>query len=52
MFQIILLLKKIFNKSTYNQHIIYFETKEKKKFPSKNIDLGPNEVNSGLTTLE
>jgi hypothetical protein len=52
MFQIIILLKKIFNKSNYKQNIIYFETKEKKKFPNKNIVLGPNEVNSGLTFLE
>jgi len=52
MFQIIILLKKIFNKLDYHQHIIYFETNEKKEFPSKNIELGPNEVNSGLTTLE
>jgi len=52
MFQIIILLKEIFDKSDYHQHIIYFETNEKKKFPSKNIVLGPNEVNSGLTTLE
>ena len=52
MFQIIILLKKIFNKSDYNQNIIYFETKEKKKFPKKDIILGPNEVNSGLTFLD
>jgi hypothetical protein len=52
MFQIIILLKKIFNKSEYNQNITYFETNEKKKFPKKNIVLGPNEVNSGLTFLD
>jgi hypothetical protein len=53
MFQIIQLLKKLFHKSENKQKIIYFETDEKKKFPSskeKNI-LGPNEVNSGLTFL-
>jgi hypothetical protein len=52
MFQIIVLLKKIFNKSKYKQTIYYFETREKKKFPKKNIVLGPNEVNSGLTFLD
>ena len=52
MFQIIILLKKIFNKSEYNQNITYFETTEKKKFPTKNVVLGPNEVNSGLTILD
>jgi hypothetical protein len=52
MFQIIILLKKIFNKSDYNQNIIYFETNEKKKFPKKNIILGPDNVNSGLTFLD
>ena len=52
MFQIIILLKKIFNKSEYNQNITYFETNKKKKFPKKNIVLGPNEVNSGLTFLD
>jgi hypothetical protein len=52
MFQIIVTLKKIFNKNNYKQTIIYFETDEKKKFPKKNIILGPNEVNSGLTFLD
>jgi hypothetical protein len=52
MYQIIILLKKIFNKTEYEQNIIYFETNEKKKFPKKNIVLGPNEVNSGLTFLD
>ena len=52
MFQIMVLLKKLFNKKNHKQKLIYFETKEKKKFPKKNIILGPNEVNSGLTILE
>jgi len=52
MFQIIILLKIIFNKSEYTQNITYFETTERKKLPKKNIVLGPNEVNSGLTFLD
>jgi hypothetical protein len=52
MFQIIILLKHIFNKSDFEQNITYFETTKKKKFPKKNIILGPNEVNSGLTSID
>ena len=53
MFIIIKLLKILFNRDikSNSQKIIYFETFEKKIFPKKNIILGPNEVNSGLTYL-
>jgi hypothetical protein len=51
MFQVIILLKKIFNTSENTQNITYFETNEKKKFSDEKIVLGPNEVNSGLTFL-
>lgn len=54
MFHIIKLLKILFNRddNKNKQHVIYFETHEKKKFPKKNIALGPNEVNSGLTFVD
>jgi hypothetical protein len=50
MFSIIKLLKELFKKTNY-QKVIYFETNEKKKLPTKKITLGPNEVNSGVTFL-
>lgn len=50
MFQIIQLIEKIFNHSEYHQKIIFFDTNKKKKFPSTNkVELGPNEVNTGVT---
>jgi hypothetical protein len=52
MFQIIIILKNIFNRNNINQTIIYFETNKKKKFPSKYKILGPNEINTGLTLLD
>ena len=51
MFVIIKLLKILFKRNS-EQKIIYFETDKKKKLPSKNKILGPNEVNSGLTYLD
>ena len=52
MFQIIVLLKNIFNRDTHKQKIIYFETNKKKEFPIKKKILGSNEINSGVTVLE
>ena len=51
MFQIIKMLKILFKRVFMSQKIIYFETLEKKRFPDKISELGPNEVNSGLTFL-
>lgn len=52
MFTIIKLLKELFNRDN-SQKVIYFETNQKKKFPKKNKTiLGPNEINSGLTSID
>ena len=54
MITIIILLKNLFNRKDKYQNIIYFETNKKKKFPKgkKGIILGPNEINTGVTTID
>lgn len=52
MMTLIIMLKKILKRENIYQEVIYFEIFEKKKFPYKNIILGPNEVNSGFTSLD
>ena len=54
MFCIIKTLKILFNRDIKDNHqkVVYFETNKKKIFPLNNSILSPNEVNSGLTTLE
>lgn len=51
MFIITKLLKILFNRKDHYQKITYFESNEKKKLPNKKITLGPNEINSGVTTI-
>jgi hypothetical protein len=52
MFMIINILKNIFNRTNFNQKVIFFETNKKKKFPKEEKILGSNEVNTGLTLLD
>jgi hypothetical protein len=61
MFQIIEMMKYIFNHSSFEQDIIFFHTNKKKIFPKKQRifengngnenrnSLGPNEINTGAT---
>lgn len=51
-FQLIEILKQLFGRNKFHQKITIYDLNLKKKIPKKNVVIGPNHCNSGLTSVD